>query len=304
MLEITKTETATRRRLVIVEADRAGTLALHRDGRRHDDFENSWVFGPGGTLADTDRRLTESDPGPALLEAYRAARDTLAQAVADLTYQATTTRRRRKRSTDGDVLDVSRYLNEPEREDYWQAMTPDTRAHRVCKVVIDLGISSFGSAAQIARLGALGAAAVDVLGAAGIAAHVEVAMGVECDVAIGGPLRAYLGERGWYLHRMTWRDSDVPLDEGALAVLGLPGLMRWHILAGMEAAQVALGTETLADAASQCRNYGVPGLWPADVVDVLAPDVLIGARYSEGAIVGQLRGLIGGNAAQAAGEVA
>ena len=129
-------------------------------------------------------------------------------------------------------------------------------------------------------------------------------MGVGCETAIGGPIRSYLGPQGWYLHRTTWRASDVPLDEGALAVLGLPGLMRWHILAGMEAAQVELGTETLADAAQQCRNYGCPGLWPADVVALLAPDVLIGARYSDGAIVGQLRGLIGGNAAQAAEGVA
>lgn len=250
-----------------------------------------WRYGPGTDRADTRRRLTEGRPTDALAAAYASARESIDAALADVQTLATTTRRRRVRSTDGDEIDVSRYVEAPERDDCWRTLARDTRPHRIVRLGIDFAAGTTARAETIARSGALAAAAADALRARGIGVEIAL-LDVTDTTGMHGPWqRERESGMAWYALDIPWAAASDPLDEGSLAVLGLPGLLRNHGFGVIQAAGVALGS-TRAAADDDCGNYGTPRPLPPGMLALLGVDAYIGLRTTADGIVQTLRGII------------
>lgn len=268
-----------------LEVDRDTLLSLN-----HVSIDDPrWTFG-SVSQDETRRRLAENDPTDEQRAAYRVARDAVAIALADTFTLATSKRRRRVRSDDGDVIDVSQYLSDPERGDFWLRMTPDTRPHRIVRVALDCSYSCETSLAVIQRYGALAAAVVDALGASGIAAQVDLIQATSAE-RFSGPIGAACsagGRRGWFVARTPWAEAFQPLDEGALSTLGLPGLLRNHGFGLMDEWCKRNGGRPEHDT----PGYGRAATWPTGFTEALGYDVAVGAKWSEGSTIEQLRGVI------------
>ena len=256
-----------------------------------------WTYGEAQTLAETLRRLRANEPTERQRAAYEIAREELAAATADLVDVATRRRRRRIYSDDGDALDVGRYLADPERP-YWSRLTRTAHAGRVVTLNVDVAANAAQHERTFARLGALAAAAVDVLAAAGIGTDVRL-----CDSSceILGCMTTWIGIS------VPWCSPDQPLDPGALAAVGMPGLLRASLMGAEVAAVESAGLSRHRD--EWTRVYGSASPWPAEVRDALYPpgEILLAARNAGAGdaarMVTVLRGLLGAEALDGA-EVA
>lgn len=287
LLHIDRELTSSGRRVLRVEADRETLLACD-----HKKASARWAF--GDTPRDeTRRRLTENDPTDRLRSLYDKERLRLDAALAETFSQATARRRRRVRSEDGDEIDVSRYLQEPERLDFWRALAPDTRPHRIVRLAFDYCVSGAATPQEIAASAALAAATVDVLQRAGIGSEVDVIYTVPAGGRAGFRgklLEACDGgsEPPWLAMRTLWCAASEPLDEGALAVLGLPGLCRNHGFGLLDSVSLALG----GAGADDCGTYGGSvSEWPSDLLSHLGYDAVFGARWSTAKVMQMIQGI-------------